>query len=324
MSTEAIVKPSAVAGLVLLLWAQSALSQGYPNKPIRLVVPNSPGGVIDILARLVAPKFSEGIGQPVVVDNRVGAGGVIGAEVVAKSAPDGYTLLAAFDSFTVNPFLFKNVSYDVIRDFTPVALLVRSPLVLIATPKLGVTRLADFVRLAKARGSALNAATAGPGTPSRLALELLASTIGIDPTLIHYKGGGPAIADLLGAQVDVMMPTLPSASPYIKSGKLVALAVTSDKRHPLAPEIPTVAESYPGFEALNWVGIVAPAGVGREIVTRLNAELLRTVQLPDVRESLGNRGYDVVGSTPEAFAGWMRTETERWSRVVRERNITLE
>ena len=186
---------SAVAALVLLLWAQSALSQGYPNKPIRLMVPNSPGGVIDILARLVAPKFSEGIGQPVVVDNRVGAGGVIGAEVVAKSAPDGYTLLAAFDSFTVNPFLFKNVNYNVIRDFTPVALLVRSPLVLIATPKLGVTRLADFVRLAKARGSALNAATAGPGTPSRLALELLSSTIGIGPTLIHYKGGGPAIAE---------------------------------------------------------------------------------------------------------------------------------
>ena len=143
----------AVAGFLLLLWAQFAFGQGYPNKPIRLVVPNSPGGVIDILARLVAPKFSEGIGQPVVVDNRVGAGGVIGAEIVAKSAADGYTLLAAFDSFTVNPFLFKNVSYDVIRDFTPVALLVRSPLVLIVTPKLGVTRLAEFVRLAKAKGN---------------------------------------------------------------------------------------------------------------------------------------------------------------------------
>ena len=189
---------SAVAALVLLLWAQSALTEAYRNKPIRLMVPNSPGGVIDILARLVAPKFSEGIGQPVVVDNRVGAGGVIGAEVVAKSAPDGYTLLAAFDSFTVNPFLFKNVNYNVIRDFTPVALLVRSPLVLIATPKLGVTRLADFVRLPTARGSALQARTAapaGPGTPSRLALELLSSTIGIGPTLIHYKGGGPAIAE---------------------------------------------------------------------------------------------------------------------------------
>jgi tripartite-type tricarboxylate transporter receptor subunit TctC len=196
--------------------------------------------------------------------------------------------------------------------------------VLIATPKLGVTRLADFVRLAKARGSALNAATAGPGTPSRLALELLSSALGIDPTLVHYKGGGPAIADMLGAQVDVMMPTLPSASPYIKSGKLVALAVTSDKRHPLAPEIPAVAESYPGFEAMNWVGIVAPAGVRHEIVTRLNTELLKTVHLPEVRESLANRGYDVVGSTPEAFAAWMRAETERWSRVVRERNITLE
>jgi tripartite-type tricarboxylate transporter receptor subunit TctC len=314
----------AVAGLVLLLWAMLALGQGYPNRPIRLVVPNSPGGVIDILARLVAPRFSEGLGQPVVVENRVGAGGVIGAEIVAKSAPDGYTLLAAFDSFTVNPFLFKDVRYDVVRDFTPVALLVRSPLVLIATPKLGVTRLADFVQLAKIRGGALNAATAGPGTPSRLALELLSSTVGIDPTLIHYKGGGPAIVDILGAQVDVMMPTLPSAANYIKSGKLVALAVTSDKRHPLAPEIPTVAESYPGFQAHNWVGIVAPAGVRREIVMRLNAELLRTVQLPEVRESLANRGYDVVGSTPEAFAAWISAETESWGRVIRERRITLD
>ena len=314
----------AVAGLVLLLGATLALGQGYPNKPIRLVVPNSPGGVIDILARLVAPRFSEGLGQPVVVENRVGAGGVIGAEIVAKSAPDGYTLLAAFDSFTVNPFLFKDVRYDVVRDFTPVALLVRSPLVLIATPKLGVTRFADFVQLAKVRGGALNAATAGPGTPSRLALELLSATVGIDPTLIHYKGGGPAIVDILGAQVDVMMPTLPSAANYIKSGKLVALAVTSDKRHPLAPEIPTVAESYPGFQAHNWVGIVAPAGVRREIVMRLNAELLKTMQLPEVRESLANRGYDIVGSTPEAFAAWISAETESWGRVIRERRITLD
>lgn len=314
----------ATAALALLLWATLAPGQGYPNKPIRLVVPNSPGGVIDILARLVAPRFSEGIGQPVVVDNRVGAGGVIGAEIVAKSAADGYTLLAAFDSFTVNPFLFKDVNYDVNRDFAPVTLLVRSPLVLVATPKLGVTRFTDFVHLAKARRGALNAATAGPGTPSRLALELLSSTIGIDPTLIHYKGGGPALVDLLGAQVDVMMPTLPSAANYIKSGKLVALAVTSDKRHPLAPEVPTVAETYPGFQAHNWVGIVAPAGVSRAIVTRLNAELLKTVQLPEVRESLANRGYDVVGGTPEAFAGWIRAETETWGRIIRERHITLE
>lgn len=314
----------AVTALVVSIWAALALAQGYPNRAIRLVVPNSPGGVIDILARLIAPKFSEGLGQPVVVENRVGAGGVIGAEIVAKSDPDGYTLLAAFDSFTVNPFLFKDVSYDVARDFTPVALLVRSPLVLVATPRLGVTRFPDFVQLAKIRGSALNAATAGPGTPSRLALELLSSAIGIDPTLVHYKGGGPAIVDVLGAQVDVMMPTLPSAASYIKSGKLVALAVTSDKRHPLAPEVPTVAEYYPGFQAHNWVGIVAPAGVRREIVMRLNAELLKTVKLPDVRESLASRGYDVVGSTPEAFAAWMRAETESWGRVVRERRITLD
>jgi tripartite-type tricarboxylate transporter receptor subunit TctC len=320
------VKPSrrAAAGLVLLLWATLALGQAYPSRPIRLVVPNSPGGVIDILARLVAPKFSESIGQPVVVENRVGAGGVIGAEIVARSAPDGYTLLAAFDSFTVNPFLFKDVAYDVVRDFTPVALLVRSPLVLVATPKLGVTRFSDFVQLAKARGGALNAATAGPGTPSRLALELLSSAIGIDPTLVHYKGGGPALVDILGAQVDVMLSALPLAANYVKSGKLLALAVTSDKRHPLAPDVPTVAESYPGFQAHNWVGIVAPAGVRREIVARLNADLLKTVQLPEVRESLANRGYDAAGSTPEAFTAWMRAETETWGRVIRERHITLE
>ena len=314
----------AAAGLLLLLWGQLAFSQGYPNKPIRLIVPTSPGGVTDILARLVAPKLSEGIGQPVVVENRVGAAGVIGVDAVARSAPDGYTLLCAVDSFTMNPFLFKSVSYDVVRDFTPIALLARTPLVLIATPKLEVTKLADFVRLAKAKGSALNAATAGPGTPSRLALDLLASAVGIDPTLIHYKGGGPAMADILGAQVDIMMPTLPSAITYIKSGKLVALAVTSDKRHPTAPEIPTVAESYPGFEVQSWVGVLAPAGIRREIVMRLNEGLLKTVQLPDVRESLVKRGYDVAGSTPEAFGAWIRVENERWGRVIRERRITLD
>ena len=314
----------AAAGLLLLLWGQLAFSQGYPNKPIRLIVPTSPGGVTDILARLVAPKLSEGIGQPVVVENRVGAAGVIGVDAVARSAPDGYTLLCAVDSFTMNPFLFKSVSYDVVRDFTPIALLARTPLVLIATPKLEVTKLADFVRLAKAKGSALNAATAGPGTPSRLALDLLASAVGIDPTLIHYKGGGPAMADILGAQVDIMMPTLPSAITYIKSGKLVALAVTSDKRHPTAPEIPTVAESYPGFEVQSWVGVLAPAGIRREIVMRLNEGLLKTVQLPDVRESLVKRGYDVAGSTPEAFSAWIRAESERWGRVIRERRITLD
>ena len=321
-----MIKPlhRALAGLVLLLWAALAPGQGYPNRPIRLVVPNSPGGVIDILARLVAPKFSEGLAQPVVVDNRVGAGGVLGAEFVAKSAADGYTLLAAYDSFTVNPFLFKDVSYDVFRDFTPVALLARSPLLLIATPKLGVTRFEDFTRLAKARGGALNAATAGPATPSRLTLEMFSSATGIEPTLIHYKGGGPALVDLLGAQVDFMMLAMPTAANYVKSGKLVALAVTSDKRHSLVPEIPTVAESYPGFQAHSWVGIVAPAGVRREIVARLNAELLKTVQLPEVRESPAKRGYDVVGSTPEAFGAWMRTESESWGRIVRERHITLD
>lgn len=314
----------AAAGLLLLLWGQLGFSQGYPNKPIRLVVPTSPGGVTDILARLVAPKLSEGVGQTVVVENRVGAAGVIGVESVARSAPDGYTLLCAFDSFTMNPFLFKNVSYDVTRDFAPIALVARTPLVLIATPKLEVTGLADFVRLAKTKGSALNAATAGPGTPSRLALDLLASTVGIDPTLIHYKGGGPAMADILGAQVDVMMPTLPSAITYIKSGKVVALAVTSDKRHPLAPEVPTVAESYPGFQVQTWVGILAPAGVRREIVMRLNEELLRTLQLPEVRETLVKRGYDAAASTPEAFGAWIRSETDKWGRVIRERRITLD
>lgn len=314
----------AAVGLLLLLWGQLTFSQGYPNKPIRMIVPTSPGGVTDILARLVAPRLSEGIGQTVVVENRVGAAGVIGVDFVARSAPDGYTLLCAFDSFTMNPFLFKNVSYDVVRDFAPIALLARTPLVLIATPKLDVKNLADFVRLAKAKGSALNAATAGPGTPSRLALDLVASTVGIDPTLIHYKGGGPAMADILGAQVDIMMPTLPSAITYIKSGKVVALAVTSDKRHPLAPEIPTFAESYPGFEVQTWAGILAPIGVRREIVIRLNEELLKTLQLPDVRESLAKRGYDAVGSSPEVFAGWIRAETEKWGRVIRERRITLD
>ncbi len=313
----------AVALLSLLL-GQTALAQTYPSRPIHMIVPTSPGGVTDILARLVAPRLSEGLGQPVIVENKVGAAGTLGVDAVVKAVPDGYTLLAAQDSMTVNPFLFKNVSYDVIRDLAPIALLVKSPLVLIVPPKLGIGTLADFVRFAKAKGSALNAATAGPGTPSRLAIDLLASTAGIDPTFVHYKGGGPAMTDILGAQVDMMMPTVPSAVTYIKGGRLVALAVTSDKRYPSIPDTPTVAESYPGFEVQSWVGILAPAGIHNEIVTRLNAELLKTVHSADVRESLAKRGYEVVGSTPEAFAGWIRSETQKWGRLIRERHITLD
>ncbi|MBI2317972.1 MAG: tripartite tricarboxylate transporter substrate binding protein [Betaproteobacteria bacterium] len=315
---------SCAAGVLLLLWGSLAFSQGYPSRPIHVIVPTSPGGVTDILARLVAPRLSESVGQPIVVENRVGASGIIGVEAVSKAAPDGYTLLCAVDSFALNPLLFKKVSYDVLRDFAPITLLARTPLVLVATPKLGVTSLADFVRLAKAKGSALNAATAGPGTPSRLGLDLLSFTVGIDPTLIHYKGGGPAMTDILGAQVDIMMPTLPSAVTYIKAGKLAALAVSSDKRHALAPEIPAVAESFPGFEVQTWVGFLAPAGVRRDIVMRLNEGLIRTLQFPDVRESLAKRGYDAAGTTPEAFGAWMRSEIDKWGRVIRERRITLD
>jgi tripartite-type tricarboxylate transporter receptor subunit TctC len=314
---------------VALLWLAAACSgfaaaQGYPSKPVHLVVPTSPGGAIDVVARLAAPHLAAQLGQPFVVENRIGAFGMVGFDAVAKAAPDGYTLLAAFDSFTSNPWLFKSVTVDPVRDFAPVSLVVRSPQVLVVHPQLGVRSFEDFIRVARGKGAALNYATAGPGTSSRLTVELVKTLTGIDPTAVHYKGGNPAVAGLLGGQVDMMIVTMGTVIEQVKAGKLIPLAVTSGRRSPQLPDVPAVREFYPGFEAQSWVGLLAPAGTPRAIVDRLSAEVRKAFAGGASRDKLEALGYEIVAGTPEEFGELIRAESARWEKVIRERRITID
>ncbi len=318
---------SILAGMltVAALAPHAAQAQGaYPSKPLKLVVPFPPGGATDVVARIVATGLSERLGQPIVIDNRVGAGGVMGTDAAAKSAPDGYTLLAVFDNFTTNPFLFKNVESDPVRDFAPIAQLVRSYQLLVVPPSLGVKRLDEFVALAKTRGNAINYATAGAGTSSHLAMELFKVTAGIDPTAIHFKGGNPAMTAIVGSQVDVMMVTTGTAMPHVRAGKLLALAVSSARPVAALADLPQIAQTFPGFQTQSWAGFVAPAGTPSEIIARLNHETLATLANADVAQKLQVQGYEVVGSSPEVLAELIRTETVRWGTLIRDRKITLE
>jgi tripartite-type tricarboxylate transporter receptor subunit TctC len=315
---------SVLAQALALCLAGPLWAQNYPAKPVRVIVPTSPGGATDVVARLVASKLGETLGQAFVVENRIGAFGTLGTDAVAKSAPDGYTLLAAFDSFTSNPYLFKSATARPVEDFAPIALLVRSPQVLVVHPQLGVKRFEDFVRVARAKGTQLNYGTAGPGTSSRLTVELVKAIAGIDPTAVHYKGGNPAMAGLLGGQVDMMIVTMGTAIEHLRAGKLIPLAVTSAKRSPNLPDVPAFAEFYPGFEAQSWVGLLAPAGTPREIVARLNGETRAAISARGSREKLEALGYEIVGSTPEEFSELIRTESAKWERVIRERGITID
>ena len=313
-----------VAAILWLVAATPTLSQPYPTKPIRLVVPTPPGGATDFVARLVAPKMAEALGQPLIIDNRVGASGIIGSESVAKSAPDGYTILAVFDNFATNPFLFPGRSYEPGKHFTPISLIVKAAQVVVVTPSLGVRTYPELVKLAQSRGNALNYATAGPGTSSRLTVELLKTIAGTDPTAIHYKGGAPAMTALLGAQVEMMVVTLGTALPHLKAEKLIPLAVTSTARHPLLPNVPIIGDFHAGFEAQSWVGMLGPAGLPDEILKKLEAAVRAAALDPEVRERLQAQGYEVAATTGAPFAQWLQVEGNRWGRVIRDQRITLE
>jgi tripartite-type tricarboxylate transporter receptor subunit TctC len=309
---------------VAALIGAQAHAQNYPVRPIRMVVPTSPGGVTDTAARAVAPRLADALGQSIVVDNRAGAGGIIGTDTVAKAAPDGYTVLAVFDSFVSNPHVFRNAPYDVVKDFAPVSLMIRGPQLLVVHPSLGVRAFPDFLALAKSRSTPLNFATAGAATSSRLSVELFRTTSGIDANLVHYKGGGPALTDLLGGHVDVMIASAGLVLPSVKAGRLTALAVTSKGRSELVPGVPAVSEYFPQFEAQSWVGVLAPARTPRPIVERLHAEIVKVLAAPEQRERFTSLGYEVVGGTPEQFGAWIRGETEKWGKLIRERGITAE
>jgi tripartite-type tricarboxylate transporter receptor subunit TctC len=315
---------AALLAPVLAVFGEPLHAQSYPSRPIRMVVPTSPGGVTDIVARAIAPQLSEALGQPIVIDNRAGAGGIPGTDTVAKAAPDGHTLLAVFDSFISNPYVFRNAPYDTIRDFAPVSLMIRGPQLFVVHPRLGAKTFNEFLALAGSRGTPVSFATAGAATSSRLSVELFKAATKLGATLVHYKGGGPALNDLLGGHVEVMIASAGLVLPSVKAGRLNVLAVTSRNRSGLVPGVPAISEFVPQFESQSWVGLLAPATTPLAIVKRLNTEVTRLLATPEQKERFTNLGFETVGSTPEAFGAWIASETAKWSKVIREQNITAE
>lgn len=321
--------PYACSCLVAALLAVSigvAVAQGYPIKPVRMVVPFPAGGATDIVGRIVAQKLSEALGQQVIVDNRGGAGGTIGSDMVAKSPPDGYTILVATSStHAIAPSLYGKLGYDPVRDFAPVTLVANATILLAVHPSVPARNVRELIALAKKQPNALSFASSGNGGISHLVGEQFKSIAGIQMLHVPYKGDTPALTDLVSGQVSLMFGTAVSFLPYVKSGRLNALAVTNPKRSPIVPDVPTVAESgLPGFEALQWFGIVAPAGTPKEIVARLSGEIVKILRLPDVRERMSGLGAEVVASTPEQFAVFQKADTAKWARVVKESGAKIE
>ncbi len=311
-----------LAGLAAIALAQPAAAQApaYPTKAIRLVVPFPPGGATDILARNVAQKLSETWGQSVVVDNRPGAGGNIGSELVAKAAPDGYTLeMGTVGTHAINASLYSKMPYDHVKDFAPIILVAGVPNVLVVNPSLPVNSVQELIAYAKANPGKLNFASSGPGTSIHLSGELFKVMAGVQMTHVPYKGSAPALQDLLGGQVQLMFDNLPPSLPQIKGGKLRALAVTSLTRAPALPDVPTIAESgLPGFEASSWFGILAPAGTPPAIIAKVNAEVAKWLASPEGKEKLVAIGANAAGGSPEDFARHIQVETAKWAKVVKE------
>jgi tripartite-type tricarboxylate transporter receptor subunit TctC len=299
----------------------AAFAQAYPAKPVRMIVPFAPGGGVDVTARILAQQLTERAKQPFLVENRTGASGIIGTEYVAKSAPDGYTLLVGSQTTqAVVPAMYK-VSYDTARDFTGVTEIARSPLMIVIHPSLPVKTVADLIKLAKAHPGQLSFGAASGGTP-HLAGELFKLTAKIDLLFVPYKGEGPAIADAMGGQISMVFSNLPVALPQARGGRLRGLAVTSAQRVPGATEFPTVAESgLPGFEAFTWFGCFAPAATPREIVTRLNADSVAALNAADVKEKMAAQGLFVTANAPDAFNEFVKKEITRWTKIVKDANV---
>ena len=308
-----------------LLAAFAASAQEWPAKAVRFIVPYPPGGGTDVIARIVQPRLAEALGHAVVIENRGGAGGALGTAEAARAAPDGYTFLFTLSSHTINPLLYK-LSFDIERDFTPVTLVVSVPQLIVAYPGSHLESMKDVVAEARSHPGKLAFASVGNGTPSHIAGELLKLRAGIDLIHVPYKGGGPAVADTLGGQVPLLMVTMPAAISHVRAGKLIPLAVTTARRNPGAPEIPTVAEALkiPDYEVDSWYAIFAPAKTPKAIVSRMQKEVARVIELPDVKQRLLEQGGDTVGSTPEALDKVVKSELHRWAEVIREANIHVE
>ena len=312
--------------LLVSLWVAPVAAQNYPSKPIRLIVPYAPGGGNDTLSRAIGQKLTQSVGQPLVVDNRPGSGGVIGADIVAKAAPDGYTLLMASSELAVSVSLIATLPYDPLRDFAPVARVGETSYLLVVHPSLSSRSVAELIALAKARPGQLNYASAGVGSPLHLAAELFKWMTGTNLVQVTYKGGAPAVAATLAGETQVVFGSVTTTLQLAKAGRLRALAVTSAKRSPLVPDVPTVAEAgVPGYELANWYGVLAPAHTPKVIISRLASELAQIMAMPDLRErALQNQGIETVASTAEEFAAVLKNEVAKWRKLTKVIGIRLE
>ena len=311
-----------LCALVLVATAGSGFGQAYPSKPLRLVIPYAPGGVVDFIGRTLGQRLSEQLGQSVVADNRPGAGGIIGVEATAKSAPDGYTLVIMDPAIVINPVLQDAVPYDVIRDLTTVSIVGSSPLALVSNPELPVKNLTELIDYAKAHPGKLNFASAGIGTTPHMAGELMKLRIGAQMTHVPYKGMGPAMADVVAGRVQFSFGSITSALPFLKDNRIRGLATTGPKRSGALPDLPTMIEAgLPGFEVELWLGLFGPAGLPREVLSRLNAEAKQAVEHPDARASFAKVGVEPRGTSPEDAAAFIRAENEKWGKVVRDAKL---
>ena len=315
-----MMERSVVLLLPLIFGATSALAQSYPSKPVRIVVGFAAGGPSDIVARLMAQQLTERLGRQVVVENRAGATGTIGAELVAKSPPDGHSLyLASQTTHAVAPYMYSRVGYDPLKDFATVVLVAHNPLLAVTHPSLGVKSIKELVAMAKRRPGDLNFATGGQGSSPHMSVELLKSMTGIRMEAIHYKGDGAAIGELLGGQVPIMFASIAGLLPHARSGKLRGIAITGAKRSAIAPEFPTIQEELKlkGYEVVTWFGLLTTAGTPAEIVNRLNKETVQSLSAPAVKDQISKLGMEIVGNTPEQYAAFLREENVKWGRMVR-------
>jgi tripartite-type tricarboxylate transporter receptor subunit TctC len=305
------------AGAALLFASYAASGQSYPDKPIRFVVPYAPGGNTDLIARSLAEKMSPRLGQTVVVENRPGAGTIIGTEYVARAKPDGYTiLLATITTHAINPHLYQKLNYDAFRDFEPVIMVARGPFLIVVPPSLPVKSIKDLIAIARAKPGSITFGSGGAGSPQHLAVEVFKSVAKVDMTHVPYKGSAPAIADLMGGQIATMFDN--TAAQYVKAGKLRAIAMSGVKRTPVAPDVPTVRESGIPYDFYTWQGVAAPAKTPPAVVTKLNEEMAHALQLPDVQQRLTMDGAEIVAGSPKQFADWIRVEYDRMAKAVKD------
>jgi tripartite-type tricarboxylate transporter receptor subunit TctC len=311
-----------IAALVLVFIPAGASAQQYPTRPVRLIAHSAPGGTSDILGRLVAAKLTESLGQQVIVENRAGASGIIGVDAAVKSAPDGYTMLITQTSIAINPSMFAKLPYDAMRDLAPVTKLVAAPNLLVVHPSVPAKSVKGFIALAKAQPGSLINGSPGQGTSPHLSAELFKIMSGIQLDHVQFKGAGMAIVSLLSGEISVMFTTPPTAMPYLKAGRLRPLGVTTLKRVSALPDVPAIAEAgVPGYESVQWFGMLVPAGTPRPIVDRLNQDIGRALRAPDMKERLAGLGLEVDVGTPEQFAAHIKSETEKWAKVIKNMGI---